>query len=103
MTPADSAQALGMSLDGAEVSPPIGFAHGDSETHSMVPTPPDSIESGDIYRHDGEWRTVSVRVPLASGETALYFAEPYGGVNYRAVIGVDVREVTVYRPKFSYL
>ena len=80
--------------------PPV-VVHGDTATHNMINVHPRAIQPRDIYRHKGNFRTVSQALELDDGGVALYFTEPTSGAPNRAVIPEGTMGVTVYRPQGS--
>lgn len=67
--------------------------------YDMMTVPPADVEPGDLCFHHGLYRTISQRLALAEGDTAVYFTDhPYTTGN-RMVLRGDVLGVTVYRPK----
>lgn len=95
-TQADSAQALGKSLDGSESSVPPG-------DYDMQHVTPEDIQGGDVLHWEGLYRVVSTRLKIRGGSNkggwAIYFREESGGLPHPATIPEDVLAVTVYRPK----
>jgi hypothetical protein len=100
LTHADMATAVGMPPVEVE-SLDTGGALGDTDTHTCESVPPGAIEENDIYQvGPGDFRTVAQRVELGPGEWALHFRHPFDGVRFRVVVDeLEVRTVTVYRPK----